>query len=301
MKKTIVILSIILIVILLSFVWFAFDNHTDDTTIDNNTSSTIVAPNQDTSSTLSANDTLVITNNTLSVTANHFIKIDLLELPNLVDDEVIIEHTGFRLVYSETHEQAKWIAYEFTKAETIKKVDRSDDFRSDPKVLTGSATSTDYKGSGFDRGHLAPAGDLSWSADAMSCSFFYSNMSPQTPSFNRGIWKKLEEQVRDWAKLCDTIYVVTGPVLEDSLPTIGENKVSIPKYYYKVILEYKSNSTKAIGFILSNEKSSFPLSNFIVSVDSVEKMTGIDFFHQLPDSIESEIEKSACIACWEIN
>lgn len=301
MKKTIVILSIILIVILLSFVWFAFDNHPDNTTTDNNTSSTIVAVNQDTSSTLSTNNTLVITNDTLSVTANHFIKIDLLELPSLANDEVIIEHTGFRLVYNEMHEQAKWVAYEFTKAETLKKVDRTDNFRPDPKVLTSSATSTDYKGSGFDRGHLAPAGDLSWSSDAMSCSFFYSNMSPQTPSFNRGIWKKLEEQVRDWAKLYDTIYVVTGPVLEDSLPTIGENKVSIPKYYYKVILEYKNNATKAIGFILPNKKSSFSLNNFIVSIDSVEKITGIDFFHQLPDTIESEIEKSVCAACWEIN
>ncbi|MBQ19802.1 MAG: DNA/RNA endonuclease [Flavobacteriales bacterium] len=293
MKKTIVILSIILVVILLSFVWSAFYNHTDNTTIE--------IPNQNTSSALSANDTLATTKDTIIATSSSFIIIDLLELPNLVDDEVIIEHTGFRLVYSETHEQAKWIAYEFTKAETIKKADRTDDFRPDPKVLTGSATSTDYKGSGFDRGHLAPAGDLSWSADAMSCSFFYSNMSPQTPSFNRGIWKKLEEQVRDWAKLYDTIYVVTGPVLEDSLPTIGENKVSIPKYYYKVILEYKSNVTKAIGFILPNKKSSFPLNKFIVSIDSVEQMTGIDFFHQLPDSIENKIEKSVCNACWGMN
>lgn len=301
MKKTIVILSIILVVILLSFVGIAFYNHTDDSTTNNNASSTIVASNQDTSSTLSANDTLTITNDTLSVTANHFIKIDLLELPNIVDEEVIIEHTGFRLVYSEKHEQAKWVAYEFTKAETIKKVDRTDDFRDDPKILTGSATSTDYKGSGFDRGHLAPAGDMSWSVEAMSASFYYSNMSPQTPSFNRGIWKKLEEQVREWTKLYDTIYVVTGPVLEDSLPTIGENKVSIPKYYYKVILEYKRDAIKGIGFILPNEKSSFPLSTFVVSIDSVEKMTGIDFFHQLPDSIENEIEKSVCNACWEIN
>ena len=126
-------------------------------------------------------------------------------------------------------------------------------------------------------------------------------MSPQTPSFNRGIWKKLEEQVRDWAKLYDTIYVVTGPVLEDSLPTIGENKVSIPKYYYKVILEYKNNATKAIGFILPNKKSSFSLNNFIVSIDSVEQMTGIDFFYQLPDSIENEIEKGVCNACWGMN
>jgi|TARA_R110000782_G_scaffold1119_1_gene4073 endonuclease G, mitochondrial len=126
-------------------------------------------------------------------------------------------------------------------------------------------------------------------------------MSPQKPSFNRGVWKKLEEQVRDWAKTYDTIYVVTGPVLEDSLPTIGENKVSIPKYYYKVILEYKSNVTKAIGFILPNKKSSFPLNKFIVSIDSVEQMTGIDFFHQLPDSIENKIEKSVCNACWGMN
>jgi|TARA_R110000782_G_scaffold1119_1_gene4074 DNA/RNA endonuclease G (NUC1) len=120
MKKTIVILSIILVVILLSFVWFAFYNHTGNTTIE--------VPNQGTSSALPANDTLATTKDTIIATSNSFIKIDLLELPSLANDEVIIEHTGFRLVYNEKHEQAKWVAYEFTKAETLKKVDRTDDF-----------------------------------------------------------------------------------------------------------------------------------------------------------------------------
>jgi endonuclease G len=90
---------------------------------------------------------------------------------------------------------------------------RKDNFRSDPKVKTGSAALSDYKGSGYDRGHLAPAADFKWSATAMSESFYMSNMSPQVPGFNRGIWKNIESTVRNWAVENDEIYIVTGPVL----------------------------------------------------------------------------------------
>ncbi|KHJ38017.1 nuclease [Pedobacter glucosidilyticus] len=221
-----------------------------------------------------------------------------LELPKLTKSDIIIQHSGFSLSYNELHEQANWVAYELTKEETVKVHSRTDKFLEDPKVKTRTANAKDYASSGYDRGHLAPAADMVWSATAMAESFYYSNMSPQNPSFNRGIWKKLEELVRTWAVENEALYIATGPVLNSGLPSIGTNKVSVPNYYYKVILDYKAPEIKGIGFILENKSSSQPLQSYAVSIDSVEKFTGIDFFVSLPDEEEAIIEKKICLACW---
>lgn len=225
-------------------------------------------------------------------------KSDGLEIPSLHKQDVIIKHLGYTLSYNEKHEQANWVAYQLTSDKTKKKVSRSNDFEPDAAVPTGSANGDDYKGSGYDRGHLAPAADMEWSEQAMQESFYYSNMSPQVPGFNRGIWKHLEEQVRQWAIDNQSVYVVTGPVLSEGLSTIGSNKVSVPQFYYKVILDYTQPSLKGIGFIMPNASSELALRTFAVSIDSVEKVTGLDFFPQLPDSIENRIESSLCIDCW---
>ena len=221
-----------------------------------------------------------------------------LEIPKIKVGDQIVTHFAYTLNYVEKYEQASWVAYELTAAETIKKYERSDQFYVDPKVTTGSATGNDYKGSGYDRGHLAPAADMGWSSKSMIESFYYSNMSPQDPGFNRGVWKRLEEQVRDWAVEYGKLYVVTGPVLKGQLPTIGPSRVAIPNYYYKVLLAPSGNSYKGIGFVLANTSSSLSLNNFAVSVDSVEQLTGIDFFHLLDDTNEQKIERTACTTCW---
>ena len=221
-----------------------------------------------------------------------------LEIPKTSPKDQIIKHTGYTLLYNEAHEQASWVAYELTKEETHKLFDRTDKFIVDPLISTGSANDGDYKGSGFDRGHLAPAGDQGYSEKTMSESFYYSNMSPQEPSFNRGIWKKLEELVRTWAVENEKLYIVTAPVLTQGLPTIGANKVTVPKYYYKVILDYTEPDIKGIGFIMPNKGSSEPLQSYAVSIDSVESLTGIDFFPLLPDNQEKSIENKLCIDCW---
>jgi endonuclease G len=225
-------------------------------------------------------------------------KIPKLELPKLIKSDIIIQHSGFSLSYNELHEQANWVAYELTKEETVKVHSRTDKFLEDPKVKTGTANAKDYASSGYDRGHLAPAADMVWSATAMAEGFYYSNMSPQNPGFNRGIWKKLEELVRTWAVENEALYIATGPVLSGGLPSIGPNKVSVPNYYYKVILDYKAPEIKGIGFILKNKSSSQPLQSYAVSIDSVEKFTGIDFFVSLPDEQEAIIEKKICLSCW---
>jgi len=222
-----------------------------------------------------------------------------LEIPKIGSKEKIISHTGFALNYNEKHEQANWVAYELTKEETNKLFNRTDKFIPDPKVRSKTATDKDYKNSGYDRGHLAPASDMGWSAASMAESFYYSNMSPQEPGFNRGIWKRLEEQVRNWAIQNNAVFVVTGPVLTDGLPTIGSNKVSVPTFYYKVILDYTEPGIKAIGFILPNFGTKDPLQKYAVSIDSVEQLTGIDFFPQLPDDQEVLIEKILCAKCWD--
>lgn len=223
---------------------------------------------------------------------------DALELPLMKGNIPVIKHLGYAFQYSEKHEQAYWVGYELTKKETEKAFERTNEFIPDPAVSSGTATVGDYAKSGYDRGHLAPAADMGWSQQAMAESFYFSNMSPQVPGFNRGIWKNLEEQVRTWAKAYDSIYVVTGPVLKEGLEQLGPNGVSIPKYYYKVILDNTGNDAKAIGFLMPNEASKEPLEKFAVSVDQVEQETGIDFFNKLPDSRENAFEKEVCIPCW---
>ena len=194
------------------------------------------------------------------------------------------------------------MAYELTRAEVLtQNTERDDDFRADPMILTGSAELDDYKKSGYDRGHMAPAADFRWSKEAMSDTFYLSNMSPQDPSFNRGIWADLEAAVRVMAYENNTVYVVTGPVLTDGpYETIGENEVAVPKEYYKVILDYEEPEIKAIGFLLPNEGTSKSLESFAVTVNEVEDKTGIDFYPALPDEQEEIIEGDLDLSKWSL-
>ena len=220
-----------------------------------------------------------------------------LELPRPVGGE-IEHHTGYSLEYNEKTEQPFWVAYELTREEVLGKVQRKDAFRADPDISTGSAALSDYKGSGYDRGHLAPAADMKWSKEVMSESFFMSNMSPQAPSFNRGIWKKLEEQVRKWAVDNRKILIATGPIITQGYKTIGDNEVAVPAYYYKVIMDITEPSKKGIGFILPNAKGEKELPEYSMTIDEVERITGLDFFYQVPDDDEVILESSMDIRKW---
>jgi endonuclease G len=221
-----------------------------------------------------------------------------IEIPTTQNTEHIICHTGYCLEYDHNYKLAKWVAYELTNTETQGTFARNDKFTPDPQITRNSASLEDYKKSGYDRGHLAPAADMKWSAEAMRESFYLSNMSPQDKSFNRGIWKKLEEQTRNWAIENKAVYITTGPILEKGLSTIGPNQIPIPKAFYKVILDYTQPEVKAIGFIIPNQGSTLPLSSFAHSIDEIEKQTHIDFFSKVPDEIENHIEQSVCTTCW---
>ncbi|MBA4321933.1 MAG: DNA/RNA endonuclease [Odoribacter sp.] len=216
-------------------------------------------------------------------------------------DDTLLRYTGFTISYNEDNEQPAWVAYILTKTEVqSRNAERSENFRSDKNISTGSATLKDYSGSGYDRGHMAPAADMKWSPMAMSESFLLSNMSPQEQGFNRGIWSRLETKVRDWAVMNDSILVITGPVLKGINKYIGENRVGVPDYYFKVIADISAPSYKVIAFLLENRSSTGDIMNYAVTIDSVERFTGYDFFPAMQDKeMKDRMGKNIYIRLWK--
>lgn len=217
-------------------------------------------------------------------------------LPAVRNKNAVVVHKAYTLEYSEEHEQALWVAYLITAGYVDGDAARTNDFREDASVKTKSADLMDYKRSGYSRGHLCPAGDMKWDATAMSETFLLSNMSPQLQEFNDGIWKKCEERVRTWARKYDSLYVVTGPVLKPGLPTIGHNEVSVPELFYKIV--YDPHRQVALAFLVPHHGNKKGPKQFVVSIDEVERITGIDFFPALPDDIEDKIEAQSNYDIW---
>ena len=209
----------------------------------------------------------------------------------------IVFHENYSLSYNEKYEQAEWVFYELKNYQNNANFKRPY-FIEDPKVKTRSAHYKNYKNSGYDKGHLCPAGDMKFSREAFEETFYTSNISPQKSEFNGGIWNRLENKIRYWGSKNDQIYVATGGVLKDGLKTIGSEKVAVPDYFYKILLSKNGNNYKMIAFLMPNKMSDRPLYEYVVSVDEVEKLTGIDFFPILLDSIENELEKSSDYKAW---
>ena len=214
--------------------------------------------------------------------------------------EQIITHAGYNVSYNPEWHIPNWVSYELTRDETEGKLDRSDDFEVDPKVKGVCPSNEDYKRSGYDRGHMAPAADMKWNSTVMKECFYYSNMCPQKHSLNAGRWKTLEEKVRDWAQQDSAIIIVCGPIVDKGYNTIGNARVAVPQRFFKVILAPFLKKPRAIGFIMKNEKEELPLSSYAVSVDRVEKITGLDFFSALPDDVENSIESSNSTYGWSL-
>ena len=233
-------------------------------------------------------------------------------IPSTDNTEEVIDHLAFSLSYNEQHEQANWVMHVILPAISDGNATRSNDFREDPLVTTGTSLEQDYflkeekpdgkykyDGFGYDRGHLAPSADFRWSEQALSESYFYSNMSPQIGDFNRLKWAELENWMREYVTKNNTsLAIVTAPILSDGLAKIerGVNKVSIPKSFVKVALDIENN--RGIGFILPHEKIERPLEYFAVSIDSVESTMGYDLFSNLNDSLENKIEAETPYLEW---
>ncbi|MDH3649184.1 MAG: DNA/RNA non-specific endonuclease [Saprospiraceae bacterium] len=228
---------------------------------------------------------------------------DVFYLP-ATNDQVVYHKKHYTLSYDEVHEQAKWVAYELTREQlNARKVKRSDYFKEDLSIKTGSASFYDYKNSGYTKGHLVPAADRGYSIEAMEETFLMSNMSPQTYHCNGGIWRELEEQVRDWARKFKALYVVSGPIFYSESPmTIGKNGVGVPDAFFKVLLDLSDPEIKGIGFVIPNDISYDPLSEYTNTIREIEEKTGLDFFHELlTDKLEAEIEENLDFDLWPIS
>ncbi|GAA4293559.1 DNA/RNA non-specific endonuclease [Aestuariibaculum suncheonense] len=210
----------------------------------------------------------------------------------------IVHHEGYSLSYNEAFEQAEWVAYELKKSHLSQTNFKRPYFEIDEAVKSGAAHWRNYKNSGYDKGHLCPAGDRRYSQAAHDETFLTSNISPQEHQFNAGIWNTLEQKVRYWARKYDGVFVVTGGVLQQGLKTIGSEHVAVPNQFYKVLIDMNSGQPKMIAFLMPHKDSNRPLYDFVVSVDSIEKLTKIDFFPELDDAIENKLEASSSYKDW---
>ncbi|MBP7407897.1 MAG: DNA/RNA non-specific endonuclease [Flavobacteriales bacterium] len=216
-------------------------------------------------------------------------------LPKLDAGDEVIVHPGHMLVYSEKHEVPKWTAHIATPDLITGNLARIDSFLPDPQVKTGTAVTADYWYSGYDRGHMVPSADMRWNQEALQGTYYYSNVCPQVPELNRGTWAELEDWGRRYVNFSKRrVFVVTGPVVRDGLPTMQKpdrkNEVSIPELYWKVIADLDGEKPQAIAFVMRNAAQEYPPISYAVTVDSVEALTALDFFPALDDALESRIE-----------
>ncbi|MEN9569808.1 MAG: hypothetical protein RL172_1039, partial [Bacteroidota bacterium] len=240
-------------------------------------------------------------------------KLDAAGLPAVANGEQLVRHAAYSLCYAEKFEQARWVAHMIVPDVVKGTVFRTNDFRPDPLVQTGSAVEEDYflkrmkpdssweyDAFGYDRGHLAPSADFRWSSIALSESYFYSNMSPQLADFNRGAWGDLEDAIRAYLYTHPNtaLYVVTGPVLKDGLPVIprAKHKVAIPQQYFKAVVDLQNKN--AIGFIMPNQLITQPLHTFAVSINDIEQLTGLNLFNKIPAALQNELEVMKDAVSW---
>lgn len=204
----------------------------------------------------------------------------------------IITHTGYTVSYDADFKTPQWVAWQLTKEKANGSEPRYDKFQPDPKVRGAKAYPKDYTNSGYDRGHMAPAGDMKWSRQAMVESFYMTNVCPQNRNLNRGDWKDLEELERTWAVQYGCVSIAAGPIYDKKQKPlrIGNNQVAVPKAFFKVLLVGYPKAPKAYAFVFANQAGSHPLSYYQLTVDEVESRTGMDFFSALPDDIENKIE-----------
>ena len=251
-------------------------------------------------------------------------KIRRLEMPAALKGtpERIIEHTGFTLSFNREQNNPNWVAWELTADETEGNEVRSDEFLPDPMVPEPHRVTTyDYRGSGYDRGHMCPAADMKWSAEAMHDCFYMSNICPQTHSLNGGGWQVLEKACRRWARQEGGVYIICGPVYgrvggaanvrglakrggaqperKGKEVKIGsEHQVTVPDGFFKCVLSVKPGEEKAIAFYYANNGSSQTMQDAAVSVDDLEALTGMNFFINLDRRTEARVEAEYDLKAW---
>lgn len=212
-----------------------------------------------------------------------------------------IVHKGFELVYDENARIPEWTAYELTADETAGTAPRGRHYDIDPEVHGVQGNNDDYRNSGWDRGHMVPAGDMKTDEQMMRESFYFSNLCPQNRNLNGGDWKTLEELCRIYAQKYGKVYIVCGPIIGNNMfGRLGPHQIVIPDAFYKVLLVETTNGFETIGFIMKNEAGHKPLTTYVKTVDEVEEITGLDFFSPLPNRVEKKVEATYNLSIWNL-
>jgi len=212
--------------------------------------------------------------------------------------EIIINRTGYTVSYNSNTKIPNWVAWHLTADHVDGEIKRTGGYQEDKSVPRPRATKEDYKDTWWSHGHMCPAADNKWDEKAMMESNLLTNICPQDRSLNSGLWNKIEQDCRRWAKKFGDVYIVCGPVLLNrEHETIGENKIVVPEAFFKVIL-CLNPKPKAIGFIIRNNEGKKKRDQYINTIDEVERITGIDFFPALPNDIENEVEAYSNIDEW---
>ena len=228
------------------------------------------------------------------------LKYELPKITNTGVSEKLVEHIGYTVSFNTKHNIPNWVAYDLTSEEVAGVTPRAKHFEPDPQII-GCPTTDDYKNSGYDRGHMAPAGDMKWSEQAMTESFYLSNICPQNHNLNGGDWKALEEHLRTMATQYEKVYIACGPIISAKPKTIGMyHQITVPDAFFKVVLRKKGDSWSAIGFMMPNQAGHKSLNKYAMSVDDIEIITDMDFFYNLPDEIEEIVESSYQLSDWSL-
>ena len=229
------------------------------------------------------------------------VSVQNLEIPAKLKDrsEKILKRSNYTISYNRNWNQPNWVAWELNKNETKGRNNRNEEFTADPDLAEAyQVESYDYSGSGYDRGHMCPAGDNHFDAKAMNESFYMSNICPQNHELNAGKWNDLEIACRKWANRYQQLFIVCGPIIDKrNGKRIGkEHEIIVPEKFFKVILITSTKPARAIGYIFENNGSDRPYK--VHSIDEVEKITGMDFFPNLPDKIEDLVESRYEASDW---
>ena len=212
--------------------------------------------------------------------------------------EQIIRKTSYIVSYNKDTKIPNWVAWNLTAEHTDGSYRRLSTFYEELSVAAPRATTDDYKGSGWSRGHMCPAGDNKWDEAAMYDTFSLVNVCPQNSNLNSGLWNSIEMDCRRWARQYGDIYIICGPVfMNQEHETIGENEVYVPEAFFKVVL-CLNGIPKALGFIVRNTDGNKKRDLYYNSIDQVERITGIDFFPALPDELENKIEGEVDMNLW---
>ncbi len=226
-----------------------------------------------------------------------------MEIPKYDDapyKQYIIHH-GFELVYDESARIPEWVGYELTAEEVAGTASRGRHFVPDPDVKGVQGDNIDYRNTGWDRGHMVPAGDMKLDDQMMRESFYFSNICPQNRNLNGGDWRTLEELCRIYAQKYGKVYIVCGPIYGNNMyGRLGPHQIVIPDAFYKVLLVETNHGFESIGFIMNNEAGHKPLTTYVKTVDYVEMITGLDFFSLLPNKIEKKVESTFNLSVWDL-